>query len=173
MSLESYCLNIPCKSHIAKYYSTIYGSPFDLTRKNDFADLLITKLDSEPARKLKSDVLTMALKGLDSGLKFKLPINLFYRIDNNITKHKIWNVNRSLVNAFNNDFLLTCTIASVFGVEKRTTIEKFAQHYGIILEEDITYEALKKSEYRLRQNAVFKNKFLVLLSSPYQFNLRA
>lgn len=173
MSIDNYCLPIPCKSYIVKYYSSIYGSPIDLNQREDFADIILTKILTEPPKRLSKQALNIAIKGLNDQIKFRIPIDLFYRIDNSISEQKIWSINRFLERNFEQEMITIISVAGVFGVEKRTVIEAFARKYGIILEEDITLDALKKKDHRIRNNTQFKNKFLALLSSHQEFNLRA
>ncbi|MFL5786729.1 MAG: hypothetical protein ACJ748_01640 [Flavisolibacter sp.] len=173
MPLSTYSLNVPCKGYIKKYFSCLYGDPVTLDHKTDFGDTIFTKMTARPLYRLNHHNINQAFLFFDSQLKFQLPADFFYRIDLELTKQQIYNINRYLENCFRADLFMIINCATFFGVEIRTTIEAFARKHEIILEEDITYEALQKSYYRYKKSSVAKNNFLVQMNSPYKPNLRA
>jgi hypothetical protein len=94
-------------------------------------------------------------------------------MDLTLTDQQVYSINRFLENVFETDLSMIAACAGVFGVEKKLAIERFAERHGIALEDDISYEALQKKEYRYRKNSTAKNLFLYQLSSPFAVFKRA
>jgi hypothetical protein len=167
MPLSSYTIDVPCKGYIKKYYNCIYGDPVPLSHASDFGDTILTKMAATPLSQVNKKILNIAFRDFDQQLKFQLPLDTFYRIDVRPTEQQVYGINRYLENVFETDLCMIVTCAGIFGVEKKRAIERFAEKFGIRLEEDISYEALQKKEYRYRKSSTAKNIFLLQLSSPF------
>lgn len=166
--MESYCVNVPCKTYVRKYFNAVYGNQIELNYGSDFADTILTKMATQPIKRLSHHQLNQAFLFFNDEIKFKLPADFFYRVENNLDRQQIYCINRYLVNVFEADFFTVVNVAAAFGIERSTAIEAFCRNYNIILEEDITKEAMKKSEYRHRESPTMKNSFLATLSSPFK-----
>lgn len=167
MPLSACTLDMPCKGYIKKYYNSLYGDPVVLNHSSDFGDTILTKMASTPLSQVNKKILTIAQKDYNQEMKFQLPLDMLYRITTVLTEQQAYTINRYLENVFETDLCMIVSIAGVFGVEKKTAIERFANKYEIHLEEDITYEALQKKEYRFRKSSTAKNIFLLQISSPF------
>jgi hypothetical protein len=173
MPLSAYTVDMPCKGYIRKYYNCLYGNPMPLTYDSDFGDTILTKMSTSPLSRVNKKILTISFKDLNSQLKFQLPMDMLYRVEDQLTEQQIYYINRYLENIFETDLCMIVSIASVFGIEKKIAIERFAAKFGIQLEEDVTYEALQKKEYRYRKSSTAKNMFLTQMSSPFTIFKRA
>lgn len=166
--MTDYCITVPCKAYVKKYFSALYGEPFPLNLTSDLADTILTKMVTQPIKRLSHHQINQAFLHFNDKIKFQLPADFFYRVENNLNQQQSYAINRYLHNVFESDFFAVVNVAAAFGVERRIAIESFCMKFNITLEEDITYEALKKSEYRLRNSPTMKNNFLATLSSPYR-----
>jgi hypothetical protein len=171
--LSAYTIDIPCKGYIKKYYNCIYGNPVMLDHSSDFGDTILTKMSTTPLSQVSKKILSIAPKDNNDVMKFQLPVDTFYRINTELSEQQVYSINRYLENVFETDLCVIVGIASAFMVERKMAIERFANKYGIVLEEDITYEALQKKEYRYRKSSTAKNIFLLQLSSPFTVFKRA
>ncbi len=172
--MQSYSVVVPCKPYIAKYFTGIYGDVIPLDHKTDFGDTILTKLSARPVTRVNRQKIGVALKLYTSVLKFKLPIDLFYRLDSQVTDQQVVNINRYLENVFDSTILQVIFIAVCFGVEKRTATEAFLNRYNIIIDEDITHDSIRQKDCRMRKNPAMRNNFLATLSQTgFSLNLRA
>ncbi len=172
--MQSYSILVPCKTYISKYFSGQYGDLISLDHKSDFGDTILTKLSARPITRINRQKIGMAYQYYDSTLKFKLPIDFFYRIETDISEQKVVNINRYLENIFDSTLLTAIAMATFFGVEKRTATEAFLSKYNILIDEDITHDCIRQKDSRMRRNPAMKNNFLVTLSqTKFNLNLRA
>lgn len=162
--MENYSISIPCKNYIRKYFTAQYGAPIPLALDTNFGDTILTKLSAKPLKRPTQNFLNLAFRDFDSEIKFLIPIHFFYRLQNNVTSQHVWCINRFLQKTFEEDLFIITNIAACFGVARRKAHEAWAQHYNIILDEDMTRDALKKSEQRTRAQKTTENNFLAILS---------
>lgn len=175
MPPTTFTLSIPCKSYIRKYFNFVYGMPVALNHTSDFGDTILTKMATTPLSRVSKRVLNIPERKEDFSdeLKFSLPKDTLYRINTELTEQQVHSINRYLENVFETDLYMIVACASVFGIEKKLAIERFAERHRIRIDEDITYEALQKKEYRYRKSSTAKNLFLNQLSSPFAVFKRA
>lgn len=171
--MHNYCVAVPCKSYIRKYFASQLGDPIALNHTTDFGDTILTKLSGKPLIRISKQQFNVAFKDYNDQLKFRIPFDFFYRIQNNISSQHIFAINRFLQNVFEADLFVIVNIGAAFGVQRRTAIEAFARKYGINLDEDISFDALIKNESRKRAQKTLANNFLVSLSSNPAIFLRA
>ncbi|MGN6476261.1 MAG: hypothetical protein ACTHKV_03470 [Flavipsychrobacter sp.] len=167
MPLTAYALDMPCKGYIRKYYNCLYGDPVLLNHSSDFGDTILTKMASTPLSQVNKKILNISTRDYNATIRFQLPVDTLYRINTELSDQQVYSINRYLENVFETDLCIIVSVASVFGVEKKQAIERFANKFGIQIEEDVTYEALQKKEYRFRKSSTAKNMFLVQMSSPF------
>jgi hypothetical protein len=171
--LQSYSLSIPCKGYVKKYFTAIHGNPIILSHSDDFGDTLLTKLASRPLAQANKHVLNLAFRDFTDEIKFQLPMDFFYRIENTITEQQTYAINRYLENIFKSDLYLAINAGAFFGVERNTVIETFSRFYNIVLEEDLSLEALQKAYQRYRKGTTARKSFLFQMSTPHKFKIRA
>lgn len=172
--MQSYIIVVPCKTYISKYFCGLYGQVIPLDHKSDFGDTILTKLSNKPPVRFNRQKVGVAMQYYDAGIDFKLPIDLFYRIDREVSEQKIVNINRYLENVFDSTILNVLKIATAFGVSKRAATEAFLNKYKIIIDEDITHDCIRQKDSRYSRSTAMKNNFLETLSqSGFNLNLRA
>jgi hypothetical protein len=170
--MQSYSISVPCKSYIKKYFCKIHGDHIFLDHRNDFFDSILTKLSNPPLIRVNKKMLALEFQEYTEQITFTLPIDLFYRIDHQLTQQQVYNINRFLKNCFKADLFMVITSGIFFGVNKETIIEKFAEKFEIELDEELSQKALVKSYYRYRKSSTAKNFFLAQMSSPFSLLLR-
>jgi hypothetical protein len=173
MQLSAYTLGVPTKSYIRKYFNCLYGNPIPLSHKTDFGDTLLTKFITSPIIRVNKKELAIASKDLNDKISFQLPIDMIHRLETQPTDQQVFGINRYLENVFETDLCMFVACANFFGIERKVSIEKFAAMHRIVIEEDVTYEALKQKEYRFRKSSTSKNMFLLQMSSPFSVFKRA
>jgi hypothetical protein len=171
--LQSYCVNVPCKGYIKKYFTRLYGHPIPLNHKSDFGDTILTKMISPSLAQANGYVLNLSNRDYNDQVKFQLSFDFFYRVENNLKQQQVYNINRFLENTFKADLFIFVNCAAFFGVERKISIERFADKYEIQLEEDIKYDALVKAEMRYRKTLSARNNLLLQLSTALTGKLTA
>lgn len=155
MSSKTYCITVPVKTYIAKYFTHLYGHPIPLSHQDDFGDSILTKLSTAPLIRPTKYDRNITMRYFKTAVKLQVPMHMFYRLENKITDAHIININRFLENTFETSFCTWVLCQAAAKVQRKTAIEQFCDAHDIDLEIDITYEALKKLEYRDR---IYKEK---------------
>jgi hypothetical protein len=155
--MTHYTIHLPCKAYLCKYVQTIYGqgkesNTIHIDPSTDFGDLIITKLSATIHCNTPPGEMDAKLFRMTDRILLKIPMHWMRKLPmKELTKHQIIRINRSLENMFERDL---CDIVSrahdMLGIDRQTSIECFASNHGIQLEHHITFEALKKMEYRFR-----------------------
>lgn len=143
---------LPTKPYLCKYLQTIYGHPLVIDPQTDFGDIIITKLSSTLHCTLDKHDIDIRLNRLTDKLTIHMPIHWWYKLAiKEPTPHHIIRINRYFENMFEKDLHGVVHRASTWlNIPRQTAIEYFAENHGIELEKDITFEGLKKMEYRFR-----------------------
>lgn len=162
--MKEFTITVPCKTYIRKYFNYIYGEEITLNHGDDFSDTILSKISHKPYVRLSKQDLNIAFRYNTDKLIFKLPIDFFYRAENELNEQMIYSINRYLQNIFETDLFIIVNIGAAFGVEKRISCEVFARKHNLVIDKDITLDAMIQAEYRERTYKHSKNKFLVALS---------
>jgi hypothetical protein len=155
--MTHFSIHLPTKAYLCAYVRTLYGTNqqhIHLDPSSDFGDLIISKLASQIHCDLKPGEMDSRLFRLNDSLHLKIPIHWIRKLPaTDLTRHQIIRINRTLENMFEHDL---CDIVSrahdIMGIDRQVAIACFAENHGIQLEHHITFEALKKMEYRYRFN---------------------
>jgi hypothetical protein len=78
-------------------------------------------------------------------------------------------LNKHFEEKFEEELCRHCFLLNLFGIEIKEALEDFCKRQNIEIEEDITYEALKKKEYRERKKLEEKLSKAVLPVQPRLF----
>jgi hypothetical protein len=150
--MQFYTIHLPVKTYVRKYLSTIYGNPIIIDGRSEFSDVILAKLSSSLHSFLSPTDLELRLNRFTDRIDIKLPIYYWYQLENKLDQHNIVRINRYFENRFENDFCYAVSLAvSIARQERKKAIEAFAVTHGIDVEYDITFDALKKMEYRFRK----------------------
>ncbi len=153
---KHFVLTIPTKTYLKKYLNTLYGSPIVFTTINYFGMSLIGFLERKFYNRDSNEVITyQKFDVLNDQVNIHLPRhwlaknNRGYGYD--INTANIILLNKLFEERFEEDLCRFCLVYASAGVEIKDAIEEFCRLFSISLEEDISYEAVKKKEYRYRK----------------------
>lgn len=159
--MQLYTVSIPAKPHIARFAHTRYGNPVQLGAKNTLGCLINALLSGSNHRaKFSPHHADLRFKYLTGGIHCAAPLSEMLRGKTfGLSLDNILVINQFLENEFEEKLYFYCQRQANW--QKRRSgidaaIEAFAKFYGILLDEEITYEALKKMEYRTRQRKLKK-----------------
>jgi hypothetical protein len=159
-----YSLHIPTKTYLRKYITSIYGDPIVINTSHYFGLTIIAFLERKFFFRQKQTVVHQKFDVLNDQLTIKLPTWWMKQshFGTDIPQQSIIYINKLFEERFEEDLSKFCAVYNAVGVEYKDAREEFCKLYNIELEEDITGEALKKKEYRYRENSL-KN-FIAKLS---------
>jgi hypothetical protein len=171
--MKSFTIPIPCKNYIKKYYSAAYGDVIPLEHQSDWGNTILTKMAYPPLVRMNRKNLNLVSGEYKEEIKFSLPIDLLYRIEDKLSDQQTYSINRFLEESLKEDLYLVIKIGSFFGVQIVTIIETFGERFNIDLGEELTLSALKKDYYRRIRKPNTRNFFLAQMSSHFAMSLRA
>ncbi|MEP7375516.1 MAG: hypothetical protein ABI675_19380 [Chitinophagaceae bacterium] len=153
--LSKYTIKVPTKIYLRKYVTAKYGHPLPLNYNSTLGTLIICLLDKSPfsinMNKEKKDV---RLSYMNDVIECTAAATQMRYKNYSLDDDKIIAINRFIENEFVDELYGWC----VDKIEKRLwrpgidkAINSFADNYGIVVDIDITFDALKKAEYRHRK----------------------
>jgi len=143
-------VKIPVKAYIWKYLAARYGFPLEVKASTSFGDIVLTKLKDTTKTKLSSYDLNIKLRSYNSVLRVLIPWDYLYRINQELSPSVIVRLNNFFENQFREELHRYVQALTDTGETVKEAIEKFAEKYGIELDEDVSFDCLKKMEYRDR-----------------------
>lgn len=163
--MQFYTIHLPVKTYVRKYLETIYGNPIFIDGKTIFSDIILSKLSSNLTSFLPATDLDTRLNRFADKVDIKIPIHYWYRLEKNVTQHTIVRINRYFENCFESDLHKHVDLQVRYvNAERKAAIESFAAEHKLDVEVDITFEAMKKMEYRHRKEKENSKKSLKGLS---------
>lgn len=150
--IHYFTVSIPVKPYIKKYITSMHGETILLHQGTNLGFLMLNVLSSRLESKQARGYIDKWAGRYTEKMVFRIPYHFF-----SITKKEVSPLTVVLVNrGFENDFEWhLCTWVEIqrrAGMETKKAIEAFCDHYGIELEVDISFDAIKKQEYRARKN---------------------
>lgn len=155
MSANQFFINLPTQTYIARFLVSRYGSPVPLTNNTflgkELLQLLSYPYDGPQIRKRKN----LSMNLYTDFVKCSVHVDFKNKIITDLSITHIFVINEFLKKQFNQQLYHFCNSyinpkAGLQGYCK--AIDTFARMHNISIEEDISFEALKKSEYRYRRN---------------------
>lgn len=164
----SYAIRIPTKTYLRKYITA--KNSLDLTYNSTLGTIILCLLDKKSHNiNMNEKAMESRLQYMNDRITFTTSINTLFYKGLVLTTDKIIAINRYMENAFLEDLHHWCTKdlpgkaiidrGWIRGID--LSIESFAKNYGIELDVDISYDALKKAEYRYRKRLQEKTKNFV------------
>lgn len=150
---------IPCKRYLAKFAHSVYGLHIKADSSTMFGFFLAQCLEKNRYESRAN----YSGKYIDEAqIKIEISQFTFNNIGFDISPSKVLAINTFLEKIFTEHLYQWCVIATkkncrFKGLDEQ--IRSFAQHHGIVLDddqEDISFDALKKKEYRFR-SAIIRN----------------
>lgn len=157
-AVSTFGITIPTKSYLRKYIHTRYGYPVQINNKTLIGVVILAILEKKKAYYRGS---RSAMQGVYSSYcdKVELSIPKSYITGNiyglNVSTEKAIMVNRYFEQQFIEDLYNFCRYNLTDSGKHPgydVSIYKFAERHKIEIDVDITFEALKKMEYRYRKN---------------------
>lgn len=156
---KPYILQVPCKRYLAKFAHSLYGNPIPANSSSFigiFIEFALTKNRYGNSQE--------CLKHLDGSLQVKLSRWQFDRIGFSVAPEHALAVNSILDDLFC-EHLFTWVSRNINPSVRysgtKDAMLSFAERHGIVIDdidEDISFEALKKKEYRTRQRMQLKEE---------------
>lgn len=147
---KHYLVTLPCKTYIRKYIQCIYGNPVKATFEHSLGIMINLSLSKDIYldRKLSNSF-------IHKHYTDKLPIIVnrwqWDRLGFDIQNGKIHLINLFMENLFKEHLFMWVDSGVQIHRERRLLIEQFAALNFIETDEDISFDALKKMEYRKRR----------------------
>lgn len=150
--MKTYKIHLPTKPYLARYLTTLHGQHITIDPATDFGDIIITKLSSTLHCTMDKHDIDVRLNRLTDRVTFHIPIHWWYKLAiKEFTPHQVIRLNRYFENQFENEMHQVVHRACTWlNIPRQIAIEYFAKNHGIQLERDISFEGLKKMEYRYR-----------------------
>lgn len=155
--MRTFAVNIPTKSYLRKYVHKRYGFPIMVNNRTVMGSVLIALLNkkvySDRSNALDLYNTYCTLNDVIECVVAKNEV-LYGTIGLYIDPAKALQINRYFAGQFEEDVYLFCQ-QNITNNGKHPgydqALEKFARIHGIEFDVDITFEALKKMEYRYRK----------------------
>ena len=159
--MKTYKLYLPTKPYLHKYLRRVYGNPslpgtpIVIDPATDFGDMIITKMSSTLHCNLDKHDIDVRMNRLTEKLVIHVPIHWWYKLGcMELTPHQVIRINRYFENLFESEMHQVVHRANTWlGIDRQVAIECFAENHDIVIEQDITFEGLKKMEYRHRKGS--------------------
>jgi hypothetical protein len=159
-----YSINIPTKPYIKKYLEALYGSPVVFTQENYFGTSILAYLDRKFYTRETEHLTFRKWDKFSTNLTLFLPrwwlLQTHFGTD--LPKQNIIYLNKHFENRFEEDLYKHCKREVKAGKQFKDAMEDFCTEHGISIEEDITFDSLKKKEQRAREK--FQKNFIAVLS---------
>lgn len=152
---KHYTVHLPVKPYIKKFVETIEGPQLRYTGTSPLCRIVCAYLENKSSTGLSAAQKADALSKRTTSIQITVPMRCMYTIGASLSPDGILQANAYLQDEFEravSHFLRQYT-KSKEGRYKgyKDAIQAFADFYNIVLEDDITYEGLKKLEYRFRK----------------------
>lgn len=165
MGITTYTVSFPVKPYIKKYVTTIEGSPLQFKSSSMLCMIIRAYMEN------KNSYIQLSEKRINNHLNFRtatinvvVPLVYQYQVGTILRPEGIVLINRFLEDIF--ERALTKFIHDNIKAGGRYKGFKeayfaFADMYNIELEEDITYDGLKKIDFRYRKSLKKNKNFFV------------
>jgi len=152
---QYFVVKIPVKPYIKKYLQALYGRPVVFSTTNYFGATIIAFLDRKFYSTRKEDIVFKRFDKLTDAIDIYLPkywLNkrgISYGYDVSMQNTII--INKMFEERFAEDICKHCTLYDTMGFDIKDAIEDFCTVHMVDIETDISFDALKKKEYRYRK----------------------
>ncbi len=154
-----FTIKLPTKAYLKKYLQTLYGSPTHLgnpiyfSTRDYFGMSMFSALENPLRIHHRPCITKVRFDSFDTIMEVKAPRWWLekYQFGNSMAENQVITVNKLFETKFEEELYNFCSQLSFIGMETKDALLAFCDKYNIEMEEDITYEALKKKEYRFRK----------------------
>ncbi len=152
--MKSFTFRLPVKMYIQKYLTSLYGETIPAKMETDIGFVVLNILASRLETKVCRGYNNQFDNPYQGIITFTVPFCYFSLTKKEITVFTRILLNRFLENKFELDMMLHVDRSLHHGASIKSAIEEFAQKHNIDIEEDISFDALKKMEYRHRKKNI-------------------
>ena len=161
-SLENYFpLTVKTKAYLKPYLEALYGNPICFSFKNSVGTVIAGLLERPYKTHKSKDVIQFRVwDKFDTNIIIYFPKSWLkkYQEGHSLSEDSMIAFNKHFENVFEEDLYKFCELGRIYKVETKKSIEDFCMRHHISIEEDVTYECLKKKESRTRQTQnILKN----------------
>lgn len=151
--MKSFTFRLPVKRYIQKYLTSLYGDTIPAQMETDIGfvvlNTLASRIESKVCRGYNNQWGADPYQGT---VTFTIPYHYFYLTKKELSIYTCILLNRYFENKFEEDLSRYVDMQDTEGRGKyKAAIEAFAYQYNVEIEEDISFDALKKMEYRARK----------------------
>ena len=150
--MSRFKIQIPTKRYLARYIETLYGNPVEFSSDRYFGTIVHGLLARPIRDQNPPDVIQQRFDKLDGFFIMKAPKWWLEKKDKgyDITDDHAFSLTKLFENRFEEELYMFCQLMMMTGVETKDALIAFCVYYNIVIDEDITYDCLKKKEYRYR-----------------------
>lgn len=149
-----FSLIIYTKPYLKKYLQSLYGNPIIFDKDNLFGVTIAAFLEKPLDFHVTKEELRCRTDKYTEKLEIFLPKTILTKRRStgyDLSDANTITLNKFFETRFTEDLARWCELGMVYKVEFKKNIEDFCHRYKIELEYDITFDAIKKKEYRLRE----------------------
>jgi hypothetical protein len=164
----SFTVQIPVSPYVKKFVVAEFGNPVRISNYNFFGIFIIGVLQKENfSTRLTFNKKNLRYNHFTEKITCVAPISLIRNLGYHVSDDHIIQINRFFEYCFDRElyyFVKQNTNTNTRYAGYKQAIEKFAFHYDIHIENEVSFEALKKMEYRYRKTIIKKS--VATLSPP-------
>ncbi|MCK9402933.1 MAG: hypothetical protein M0Q26_06010 [Chitinophagaceae bacterium] len=172
--MESYfTVTLPTKAYLKKYLEAQYGHPLIFSINSYFGQVLALVLAKNVYPDRNTAVVHKAFDKYDNFIDIKMPAKWLkhYRYGTDIDPKKAVYINKLVENKFEDELVNYCTLLDMFDIKRKDSLLDFCTRYNFEIDVDITFDSIKKMEYRYRQKN--KEKYKRILSPDIEKAIQA
>lgn len=151
--MSYYTIGIPTKPYLKKYFQTLYGKPIVFDRDNYFGTSLTGYLERKFFTRQSADLKYRHFDNFCDVLIVHMP-GWWLKQSHFATDIPVGNViaiNKHFEERFEEDLVKFVRVMQLAGIQIKSALEKFLEAHDIEVDEDITYDAIKKKHQRKRE----------------------
>lgn len=161
--MRTFAVSIPTKAHIRKYVHSINGHTIVAGHDTLIGSVMMICLANKVRSYTSKEYREARILSYPDKVQVVVPAHYVFNghAGLSVSDDSVISINRFLENAFLQDLYRYCR-SNINPANRRhgydRSIEEFCQMHGIEIEEDVTFEALKKAEYRYRKRMEEQNE---------------
>lgn len=167
-------VTLPIKPMHKKYLLSLYGDPLIYSSDHYFGMVLVACLEKKVRRDRDEQEIINRFDRLTDKLDIFCPSNWLYNYYHGIglSREKVLFINKLVEERFEEELTMFCNHKVISGSTRRNAIELFCTLHGIVIEEDVLYDNLKKMDLRSREKMAKTVHKTPLDLSPELLNLK-
>ena len=157
MANKQFSVQIPTSPYMAKFLAKRYGNPVPINNKNLLGTTLISLMEKPGfhVQMKPNDKQLYFYKQFTTKLQSVAPLSLMKDYNYNLTIDQVIQMNRFFDNYFEQILYIFCA-AKINRNQRHVgyddAIFEFADIHEIAIGQDVSFDCLKKNEYRYRKN---------------------